>query len=146
MAGNFIRDSVTHTFTHKILTELLLGASHHPRHWGYVLEGKDVSFLFSRSFCFLEVPCWMKSLPLMLMQMLPPSLGRKMRSRAQNPDEKVNWPPTNSHSWESDYSGIKNQMKMDPEDLKIRYVPNQELKEKRRERKYFFFNLEGILI
>ena len=60
-----------------------------------------------------------------------------MRSRAQNPDEKVNWPPTNSYSWESDYSRIKNQMKMDPEDLKIRYVPNQELEEEREE--VFFF-------
>lgn len=89
MAGNFIRDSVTHTFTHQILTELLLGASLHPRHWGYVLEGKVVSFLFSRSFCFLEVPCWMKSLPPLLIQTLLPSLGRKMQSRAQNPDEKV---------------------------------------------------------
>lgn len=55
MAVNFIRDSVTYTFTHQILIELLLGASHHPRHWGYVLEGKDGSFLFSRSSMLDEV-------------------------------------------------------------------------------------------
>ena len=55
MAGNFIRDSVTHTFTHQILTELLLGASRHPRHWGYVLEVNDVSFFFSRSYMLDEV-------------------------------------------------------------------------------------------
>ena len=46
MPGNFIRDSVTHAFTHQILIELLLGASRHPRHWGYVLKGKDTVLVF----------------------------------------------------------------------------------------------------
>lgn len=40
-AENFIRDSVIHPFAHQIFIEFLLGASRHPRDWGYVLEEKD---------------------------------------------------------------------------------------------------------
>lgn len=36
-------------------------------------------------------------------------------------------------------------METDPEDLKIRYVPNQELKEKRRERKHFLTGRHSYL-
>ena len=45
MAENFIRDSVIHPFTHQIFIEFLLGASRHPRHWGYVLEEKDAALI-----------------------------------------------------------------------------------------------------
>lgn len=48
MAGNFIRNSGTHAFTHQILIEFLLGANCHPRHWGSVLEEKDRVLVFQK--------------------------------------------------------------------------------------------------